>query len=131
MDVYRLSKNTILVAARDAEGIKARRFDLGNLPADLEAATLAEPEDLAIIFAGPEQDGPLTVREPVRLDSDEVAGGLTARQFFAASPAAVEFVRLSPAEQAAQIDGMTLAQVKAVVKYLAVAVSALIKREFL
>jgi len=56
---------------------------------------------------------------------------LTARQFFAQNPAAVAFIRLTPEEQAAQLDGMTLAQTKTVVKYLVVAVSAMIKREFL
>lgn len=55
----------------------------------------------------------------------------TARAYFAASPAAVAFIRLSPTDQATQIDAMTLAQLKVVVRYLAVAVSALIKRELL
>ena len=56
---------------------------------------------------------------------------LTARQYFAASPAAVAFIRLTPEEQVTQIDGMTTAQLKTVIKYLAVAVSALIKERFL
>lgn len=56
---------------------------------------------------------------------------ITARQFFAASPAALAFIRLTPAEQATQIDGMTLAQLKTVVKFLAVAVSAIIKRDYI
>jgi hypothetical protein len=56
---------------------------------------------------------------------------LTARQFFAGSPAAINFIRLTPEEQATQIDAMTTAQLKTVVKYLTVAVSALVKQEFL
>jgi hypothetical protein len=58
-------------------------------------------------------------------------GAGIARAFFAASPAAIAFVRLTPAEQAAQIDGMSLTQLKTVVKFLAVAVSMLIKRELI
>lgn len=54
-----------------------------------------------------------------------------AKNYFAAHPAAATFVRLTPAEQEAQIDAMTLAQLKTVVKYLTVAVSMLIKRELL
>lgn len=71
-------------------------------------------------------DIPDTVREA------EIEGaGPTARAFFAANPAAVAFIRLTPAEQAAQIDLMTLAQLRTVVKYLTVAVAVLIKRELL
>lgn len=56
---------------------------------------------------------------------------IIARAFFASSPAAVSFVRLSPTEQAAAIDGYSLTQLKIVVKFLAVAVSMLIKQELL
>jgi len=55
----------------------------------------------------------------------------TARTYFLANPAAVAFVRLTPAEQATQIDSYTLAQLKTVVKFLAIATSALIKKELL
>jgi hypothetical protein len=64
-------------------------------------------------------------------EAEANAAPLTARQYFAASPAAVAFIRLTPEEQATAIEGMTLAQTKTVIKYLAVAVSALIKREYL
>lgn len=52
---------------------------------------------------------------------------LTARQYFASRPAALTFIRLTPAEQEAQIEAMTLAQLKTVVKYLTIAVSMVIK----
>lgn len=60
----------------------------------------------------------------------EQAPGM-AYNYFAAHPAAVAFVRLSAAEQEAQIELMTLAQLKTVVKHLTVAGSMLIKRELL
>lgn len=137
MDIYRLGKGQILATMR-GEGVTVRRFNLADVPgypddipaalAYLEAQTLAEPEDLSIIF---DQTPVLTVREASSLEGDDLGAPHTAREFFAASPAAVAFIRLTPDEQAAQIDGMTTAQLKTVVKYLAVAVSALVKREFL
>jgi hypothetical protein len=69
--------------------------------------------------------------EQIARDTELNQAPLTARQFFAANPAAVAFVRLTPEEQAAQLDGMTLAQTKTVIKYLVVAVSALIKEKFI
>lgn len=56
---------------------------------------------------------------------------ITAKEYFASKQAAIDFIRLSPTEQETQIDAMTLAQLKTVVKYLTIAVSALVKREFL
>jgi hypothetical protein len=56
---------------------------------------------------------------------------LTAKEYFLAHPAAIDFVRQTPEEQETAIDGMTTTQLKTVVKYLSVAVSALIKKEFL
>lgn len=54
-----------------------------------------------------------------------------ARNWFSGQQAAIDFVRLSPTQQATQIDGMSLVQLKVVVKYLAIAVSMVIKRELL
>lgn len=56
---------------------------------------------------------------------------LTAKQYFAGKQAAIDFIRLTPTEQETQIDAMTLAQLKTVVKYLTIAVSAIIKERFL
>jgi len=62
----------------------------------------------------------------------EVAeAGPVAKTWFAGQQAAIDFVRLTPAQQATAIDAMTLAQLRTVVKFLAVAVSMLIKRELL
>ena len=65
-----------------------------------------------------------------REDEISNAPGL-ARAYFAAHPAAVTFIRMTPAEQDAAIEAMTLAQLRTVIKFLAVAVAALVKREFL
>lgn len=54
-----------------------------------------------------------------------------ARTWFAGQQAAIDFVRQTPAAQATQIDGMTLVQLKVVVKYLAIAVSMMIKERLL
>lgn len=54
-----------------------------------------------------------------------------ARNYFASHPVAIAFVRLSPAEQEAQIDAMTNTQMKTLLKYLTIAVSMLVKRELL
>lgn len=54
-----------------------------------------------------------------------------AKTWFSGQQAAIDFVRLAPAQQATQISGMTVAQKDAVLKYLAIAVSMLIKRELL
>lgn len=56
---------------------------------------------------------------------------LTAREYFASKPAARAFVRLTPAEQATQISGMTVAQKDTLLTYLTVTVSMLVKRELL
>lgn len=69
---------------------------------------------------------------PLPIDTSEAeAGSVTAMSYFSSKPAAVSFIRLSPEEQETQIDGMTLAQLKTVVKYLSIAVSALIKRFYI
>jgi hypothetical protein len=89
-------------------------------------------EYLAWIAAGNEPDpADQPTAEQLAREAEVKQAPLTARQFFAANPAAVNFVRLTPEEQAAQLDGMTLAQTKTVIKYLVVAVSALIKERFI
>lgn len=72
----------------------------------------------------------LTLEEKTRIEEIEQAP-LTAKQYFKNKPAAIAFVRLTPEEQDAQIEAMTLAQLKTLLKYMAVAVSADIKREYL
>ena len=69
--------------------------------------------------------------QQIAKDTEINGASLTARQYFAGKQAAIDFIRLTPAEQETQIEGMTLAQLKTVVKYLTVAVAALVKREFL
>jgi hypothetical protein len=54
-----------------------------------------------------------------------------AKQWFIGQQAALDFVRLTPTAQATAIDSMTLVQLKTVVKFLAVAVSMIVKRELL
>lgn len=56
---------------------------------------------------------------------------LTAIEFFLKSPAAMNFIRLTPEQQSTAINGMTATQRNEVLKYLAVAVSALIKERYL
>jgi hypothetical protein len=69
--------------------------------------------------------------EQVARDVEVQQAPLTAKEYFLAHPAAVTFIRQTPEEQETAIDGMTTTQLKTVVKYLSVAVSALIKKEFL
>jgi hypothetical protein len=89
-------------------------------------------EYLAWVAAGNQAD-PADVPTPAQVAREaEIAGaGPMARAWFAGQQAAIDFVRLDPAAQGAQIDAMNLAQLKVVVKFLAVAVSVLVKREFL
>jgi hypothetical protein len=54
-----------------------------------------------------------------------------AKSYFTSHQAAINFVRLTPVEQEAQIDAMTTTQMKTLLKYLTIAVSFLIKRELL
>lgn len=63
--------------------------------------------------------------------SEGLTGLRVARSYFASHPVAVAFVKLTPAEQEAQIDTMTTAQMKTLLKYLTIAMSFLIKRELL
>ena len=82
---------------------------LGNIPAPADVPSQAQLDKMA-----------------------EVSGAAgVAKEWLAGQQAAIDFVRLTPAEQTAQIDMMTLAQLRVVVKFLAVAVSAMIKRELL
>lgn len=68
---------------------------------------------------------------PTAHETEAAAAPQTARAYFAAHQAAIDFIRLTPAEQETQINAMTLAQAKVVIVYLTIAVSALVKREFL
>lgn len=56
---------------------------------------------------------------------------ITAKEYFLSKPAAIAFVRSTPAEQDIQISGMSVAQKDTLLKYLAVACSALIKQQYL
>lgn len=62
---------------------------------------------------------------------EENISPFTAREWFAAHPAAVAFVRLTPAEQKTQIDGMALAQLKTLLEFVIIAVAALIKERYI
>lgn len=54
-----------------------------------------------------------------------------AKTWFSGQAAAIAFVRQTPEQQATQISGMTVAQKDTVLKYLAIAVSMLIKERLL
>lgn len=54
-----------------------------------------------------------------------------AKTWFSGQAAAIAFIRQTPEQQATQISGMTIAQKDAVLKYLAIAVSMLIKERLL
>lgn len=54
-----------------------------------------------------------------------------AKTWFSGQAAAIAFIRQTPEQQATAIDGYTLTQLKVVVKYLAIAVSMLIKERLL
>jgi len=56
---------------------------------------------------------------------------LAVRRWLKDNQAAIGFIRLTPAEQKTAIDNMSTAGLKTVIWYLAVIVSALVKREFL
>lgn len=71
------------------------------------------------------------VDDLIAKEDELVQAPLTAVEFFQANPAAIAFIGQTPEAQATAIDAMTTAQLKTVVKYLVVAVSALIKREYL
>ena len=69
--------------------------------------------------------------ELVARQAEVIIAPLISREWFANHPEAVTFIRKIPAEQASDIDAMTLAQLKPLLKLLTIAVSALIKKEFL
>lgn len=73
----------------------------------------------------------LPTPEQVIKQTEIIESPITAKQYFTSKQAAIDFIRLTPAEQETQIDAMTLAQLKTVVKYLTIAVSAFIKERFL
>lgn len=78
----------------------------------------------------PQPADPLPPAEAAQLE-EMLQSRVIVRQYFVSHQAAIDFMRLSPAQQEAQINAMTLAQLKVVLTYLAIAVSALVKREFL
>lgn len=69
--------------------------------------------------------------EQIAKDLEVNQAGSVAKTWFSSQQAAIDFVRLTPAQQATQISGMTVPQKDTVLKYLAIAVSMLIKRELL
>lgn len=78
---------------------------------------------------------PLPADRPTQQELDrqkELADApLTAKQYFQSHQAAIDFIRLTPIEQETAIDGMTVTQLREVIKYLTIAVSALIKERYL
>lgn len=76
---------------------------------------------------------PADIPTQAQIDKDEEVSQAnpTAKAYFLSKPVAIAFIRLTPAEQEAQISGMTVAQKDTILKYLTIAVSALIKRELL
>lgn len=78
---------------------------------------------------------PLPPDEPTQeeLDREKEIGEADklAKQWFKDHPAAIDFVRLTPEEQEVQIDAMTTDQLKTLLKFLTIAVSAIIKRRHL
>lgn len=103
---------------------------IGILDDNWQPVVPDDPAYLAWLAAGnaPENSGMPTpeqlARRAERLEAHPIAYA-----YFAAHPAVVEFIRKTPAEQEAEIEAMTLAQLRTVIKFLAVA--ALVKREFL
>lgn len=84
-------------------------------------------------LAEPNTPLPADVPTQAQIDKDiEMSqANPTAKAYFLSKPIAVAFIRLTPAEQETQISAMTVAQKDAILKYLTIAVSALIKRELL
>ena len=110
-----------------SDGATVYRWGVGGLPAegDLQAILGSrEPQLLTEAIAGN-----AAIFTPK--DEEIRQAPLTARQWFKDHPAAIDFIRLSPAEQETQIDAMTTAQLKTLLKYLTIAVAALVKREFI
>lgn len=117
--MYKLSQNPAIII-----------LDGSAIPIDPHNADYQQYLDWLAAGNTPEPADEPTPEEITRQEEITQAP-LTARQFFVATPAAIDFIRLAPEDQATQIDAMTTAQLKTVIKYLTVAVSALIKREFL
>lgn len=69
--------------------------------------------------------------EELQREDELIHAGSIARQWFKDNPAAIDFLRQAPSEQATQIRAMSIAQKDNLLIFLTVAVSALVKREYL
>jgi hypothetical protein len=117
--MYKLLENGVL-----------RLSDGASIPADPGNRHWQEYQAWLALGNEPEPADEPTPEQAAR-DVEVQQAPLTAKEYFLAHPAAIDFVRQTPEQQAAQIGAMTNAQLKTVVEYLVIAVSALIKREFL
>lgn len=107
-----------------------RLSDNANIPED--EGNRHWQEFLAWLKEGNEPE-PMDQPTPEQIAREEemLDAPLTAKEYFLAHPTAINFIRLTPEQQESQINGMTLAQMKEVVKFLAIAVSALVKERYL
>jgi hypothetical protein len=105
---------------------------IGLLNGTWQPVSYDDQDYLAWLALGnvPEKSGFQTVGELAQDAERQAAIGI-ARTWFGNHPSAATFVRLTPAEQETQIDAMTTAQLKTLLKYLTVAVSFIIKRQLL
>lgn len=120
MSSYQLTLYQSVIRLTDRAAIP---FDPGN--ADYQ-------EYLRWLAAGntPLPADTLTPEQQTRVDEINAAPGV-ARTWYASHQAAIDFIRLAPAQQEAQIDLMTTAQLKTLLKYLTIAVTVIVKRELL
>jgi hypothetical protein len=117
--MYKLLENGVL-----------RLSDGASIPADPGNRHWQEYQAWLALGNEPEPADEPTPEQAAR-DVEVQQAPLTAKEYFLAHPATVTFIRQTPEEQETAIDGMTTTQLKTVIKYLTIAVSALIKREFL
>lgn len=126
MDTYKLGSGQILAVVRDGDATKARRFIVADIPgypddiqtaaAWVEAQTIAEPEDLALLLPA---DTPNLIQLPDKGDLSEAISGEVERLDLAdlGRQVAAELTWLDTT--IAGIDSYTAAQVRDVVKRLA------------